>query len=126
VLLTQAALECRKIYFRQTIVLLAGAALPWVGEVLYLSPVNPFPGLDLPSIGFAAMGSVVLLGMTRFALFDIVPVARTVLVERMSDGVIVLDSADRVVDTNPAAQRLLQASGGSPISRPGAEVFVPL
>jgi hypothetical protein len=109
----------------QTVVFLAGGALPWIGEVLYVSGGGPFPGLDLPSIGFAAMGALVLLGMSRFALFDIVPVARTVIVERMSDGIIVLDARERIVDINPAAQGLLGTTAGS-ISRLEGEVFAAL
>jgi PAS domain S-box-containing protein len=124
-ILVHAALQCRKIYVRQTLVFLAGAAFPWIGEVLYVSRGNPFPGLDLPSIGFAVMGVLVLLGMSQFSLFDIVPVARTVLVERMSDGIIVLDAKERIVDINPAARELLGATIGA-IGRPGDEVFTAL
>lgn len=123
--LAQAAFQCRKLYVGQAIVLLTGIALPWIGEALYLSGVTPFPGLDLATIGFAGTGVLVLIGISRFALFDIVPVARTALVERMEDGVIVLDSLDRVVDINPAAQKLLRIAPGA-ISRPGGDVVAAL
>ena len=105
--LMHAAFQCKRLYLGQMLVLLAGAVFPWIGVVLYVSRANPFPGLDLPTIGFAGMGVLVLVGISRFALFDIVPVARTALVERMEDGVIVLDSHDRVVDINPAALKYL-------------------
>jgi hypothetical protein len=107
ILVVHAALQCRKSYFRQTIILVAGMVLPWAGEALYLSPTSPFPGLDLPTIGFAVMGALVLLGMSRFSLFDIIPVARTTLFERMSDGVVALDAHQRLVDMNRAAEALL-------------------
>ena len=123
--LTQAAFQCRKLYLGQTLVLICGTALPWIGEALYVSGANPFPGLDLPTIGLAGMGVLVLVGISRFALFDIVPVARTALIERMEDGVIVLDAHDRVVDINPAAQRLLRIAPGA-ISRPASDVFAAL
>jgi PAS domain-containing protein len=123
--LTQAAFQCRRLYVGQTVVLIAGIALPWIGEALYLSGASPFPGLDMATIGFAGMGVLVLVGISRFALFDIIPVARTALVERMEDGVVVLDTRDRVVDINPAAQRLLRISPGA-ISRSGGDVFAAL
>jgi N-terminal 7TM region of histidine kinase len=123
--LMQAAFQCRKLYLGQMLVLITGVALPWIGVVLYLSRANPFPGLDLPTIGFAGMGLLVLIGVSRFALFDVVPVARTALVERMEDGVIVLDSHDRVVDINPAAQGLLHIPRDA-ISRPGVDVLAAL
>jgi PAS domain-containing protein len=122
ILLVQAAFQYRKIYIWQSAVFLAGVGLPWIGEILYLTRITSFPGLDLPTIGFAAMGVLVLFGMSRFALFDLVPVARTILVERMSEGVIVLDSTDRVVDMNPAAQALLGIETDA-VGRPGREMF---
>ncbi len=45
--------------------------------------------------------------MYRYRLLDIAPIARNVVIEGMSDAVIVLDTHDRVVDTNPAAIQLL-------------------
>jgi PAS domain-containing protein len=122
ILLVQAAFQYHTIYIWQSAVFLAGIALPWIGEMLYLTRMTPFPGLDLPTIGFAAMGAIVLLGMSRFALFDLVPVARTILVERMSEGVIVLDARDRVVDINPAALALLGIETDA-MGRPGGAVF---
>ncbi len=106
-LLMQSALGCERFFLRQVLIFLTGAAMPWIGAVIYLSPRNPFPGLDFPSIGFACAGGILLLGMSKFRLFDIVPVARRDLVEQMREGLIVLDSANRVVDINPAAGRIL-------------------
>jgi hypothetical protein len=124
-MLFRPAIQGRRIFVGQTIVFLAGAALPWIGEALYLSRANPFPGLDFATVGFAVMGALLLVGMSRFSLFTIVPVARGVLVERMSEGLIVLDPLDKVVDINPAAHGLLRVHG-SVIGRPGEEAFTPL
>ena len=44
-------------------------------------------------------------------LFDLVPVARNALIERMSDALLVTDSHNRVVDANPAARKLLADQG---------------
>jgi PAS domain-containing protein len=124
-ILVRAAVSVLRLYLRQTIILVAGVAAPWIGEALSLMPFNPFPGLDLPPIGFAFTGVFLLLGMSRFALFDIVPVARSLLIERMGDGLVVVDARGRVVDINPAA---LEALGvrGDVIGRPAAEALRPL
>ena len=123
--LVSSAHQGSKIYLRQTVVFVTGAALPWVGEALYIWRGNPFPGLDLSSIGFAAMGVLVLLGMSRFMLFDIVPVARTFIVDKVSEGIIVLDSKNRIVEINPAAQRMLGADSAA-IGTHGNNVFAAL
>ena len=102
----RAVLRAQRLYIWQTVILLAGLAMPWIGTAIYLLPVNPFPGLDLPSIGFAATGLLLLLGMSRFRLLDVVPVARDMVVEKMTDGLVVLDARERIVDVNPAARAL--------------------
>lgn len=49
-------------------------------------------------------------GLLRYRLFDIVPVARDKVMEVIGDGVVVLDTQDRVVDVNAAAREILRTS----------------
>lgn len=98
--------QAGRVYRLQTIILLAALASPWAGEVVSDLPVPPFPGLDTPAVGCAIAGIIIILGLLRYRLLDIVPVARRLLVERMADGLLVLDEKDRLVDANPAAQKL--------------------
>jgi diguanylate cyclase (GGDEF)-like protein/PAS domain S-box-containing protein len=44
----------------------------------------------------------------RFALFDVVPVARDMVIEQMSDAILVLDDERTVIDLNPAAEQLIE------------------
>ncbi|HET6452575.1 MAG TPA: PAS domain S-box protein, partial [Spirochaetia bacterium] len=93
-------------------------AAPWVGEIISDVPFNPFPGLDTPAVGCAVAGVILILGLLRYRLLDVIPVARRLLVERMADGLIVLDEHDRILEANPAACRdlgLAPAQPGQPI-----------
>ncbi len=45
------------------------------------------------------------VGIYRYRLFGLVPVARDMVVDSMDDGVIVLDAQRRLVDLNAAAER---------------------
>jgi PAS domain S-box-containing protein len=63
-------------------------------------------------------------GMAQFRLFDIVPVAHYAVIRSMSDGLIVLDPWNRVVDINPAAQRIIgQKRGGAMELEPARVLF---
>ena len=62
-------------------------------------------------------------GLFRFGLFDVVPVARNRVVEGMDDGVIVVDTHGRVVDLNPAAQRILGYLAFQAAGREAARAF---
>jgi len=105
-IITWSAMRARGLYARQTLMLLGGVALPWAAVILYLTPANPFPGLELAPIGFAGTGLLLLAALRRFRFLDVIPVARDQLVEMMGDGLVVLDGGGRVVFVNPAAQRL--------------------
>jgi PAS domain S-box-containing protein len=60
----------------------------------------------------------------RGTLFNVIPIARTMIIESMDDAVIVLDGDSRVVDVNPAAASLLRQPAARMLGRPAGEVFV--
>jgi PAS domain S-box-containing protein len=103
-------------------IVLAATLLPWVGMVVYLTPLNPWPGLDMPVMAFALTGALLIWGISTRRLFSLVPVVRDLLVEQMADGLIVLDAQDRVQDANPTALRILGARD-KVIGRPAAEAL---
>ncbi len=66
---------------------------------------------DVSPIIFSASGIIIALGIFRYRLFDLVPIARNKVIEAMKNFVIVIDATDVVVDLNPAAAELLNAGG---------------
>ncbi|PKO12312.1 MAG: hypothetical protein CVU39_25035 [Chloroflexi bacterium HGW-Chloroflexi-10] len=105
-LLIQAFRNATNLVRKQVGVMVAGMLLPWIGNVIGLTHISPFPELDLTPILFIGSGVMFAQGLFHYRLLDIVPIARHKLVESMSDGVIVLDTQHRIVDINPAAQRI--------------------
>jgi two-component system NtrC family sensor kinase len=107
VVLVAALARLPALYRRQGVALLTGLALPWLGNALYLSGTGLTGGVDPTPLAFALTGVVYAGGVFGRRLFDLVPVARHALIESMSDGVLVLDDAGRVLDVNPSAWALL-------------------
>jgi hypothetical protein len=70
--------------------IIVGALVPWAGNLLYL--LDAFPGFDFTPVAFAASGILFTLGIYRYRLFGLVPVAREMVVDSMDDGVLVLDA----------------------------------
>jgi PAS domain S-box-containing protein len=122
-LLVRSALRSAPVYRRQSVALLVGAATPWIGNAVYQTGLSPVPGLDLTPFAFAISGLVLVVSIFKLRLFDIVPMARDALVESMSDGVIVLDEQDRVVDLNPAAADFLDLSAAAVVGRDAMACF---
>jgi signal transduction histidine kinase len=118
VLLLRRQVRERDLYRRQTAVLFVATAIPWVANVVYLSGRNPLPGLDWTSLAFVLTGALLAYAIFALHLLDIVPVAHTALIERMSDALLVTNAENRIVDANPAARRLLTPRGeliGKPV-----------
>ena len=108
-------------YRRQTVLIIVGAIVPWIANLLYLSRALPVGGLDLTPVAFAGSGACLTLGIYRYRLFGLVPVARDMVVDSMDDGVIVLDAQRRLVDLNAAAERYTGCTAVS-LGRPIDEV----
>ncbi len=125
ILLLRTVLFSVHLQRRQGSVILIGTLLPWIGNFLYLSGLNPFPYLDLTPFGYSLSGLVMAWGLFRFRLFEIIPVAREVVIESMSEGVLVLDAESRIVDLNPAARRLIGRSASDAVGRPADHVLPP-
>lgn len=98
------------VYQRQTAMIIIGALIPWFVNLLYLIGYRPFAYLDLTPFAFLATGFVIAYGLMRFRLFELVPIAREKVIERMTDGVMVLDTLDRIVDLNPTMRRMLEGT----------------
>ena len=92
-------------YRGQSAVLLVAVTLPWAGNLLYLAGWSPSPGLDPTSVVFLLSGLAFAFGRTRYHIFDLVPVARDVLIEAMRDAVIVIDVRRRLVTLNDLQAR---------------------
>jgi len=123
ILLIRAFIPRRHPYCGQATAVLAGAFVPWIGNVLCLSGLSPFPNLDLTPFAFAATCLAMGWGLYIFGLLDIVPIARSAVFENMSDPVIVLDAQDRVVDLNLAAQGIIGQTSSEAIGQRASKVL---
>ncbi len=92
-------------YQGQLVSLVVGVSLPIVGNLVYVTGV--FQVIDLAPFGFTLSALIMSWGIFSQSLFDLVPVARSLAVEQMNEGVIVLDNKRRLLDINSAAGNML-------------------
>ncbi|MCX6285590.1 MAG: ATP-binding protein [Bacteroidetes bacterium] len=107
VILVNSLIQYRYTFRYQMIAVVIAALLPWIGNILYLLDLNPLPGLDLTRIAFSGSGIILLYAIAKLRFLDLSPRARALLLETMSDGMLVLDAAKRIVDINPSARSIL-------------------
>lgn len=107
----------------QAAALLLGALLPWGLDILGLMKFTFIPGVDLTPIAFTITSICFTVGLSYYRLLDIVPIARDTLIENMTDGVLVLDLQNRIVDINRTAMAMLDRSGQTVIGKPAEQVL---
>ncbi len=121
--LVQMLIRGHRLYRWQTSALLLGSFVPWLGNMLDVSGLNPLPYLELTPFCFPLTSLTVALSLLYLRMGDIVPVAREIIIEDMSDSIIVLDSENHVVDINPSARRLIGDTTSKVIGQSIEEVW---
>ena len=94
---------------KQTSVLIIGFLLPIFFNVLDIFHINPLKPYGATSILFTVTGLILVWGLFRQRLLDITPIALDKVLQNIGDGVIVLDTQNRIVDVNPAACSLFNS-----------------
>jgi PAS domain S-box-containing protein len=122
-LFAQAFRSAPRLYRRQFVAILITILAPLAANALTLSGLSPFPNLDLTPFGFTLSGLVMVAGFVGFGILDIVPAARDAVIQNMDDAVLILDGMERLVDLNPAAERLLGQPAEQAVGRRLAELL---
>jgi PAS domain S-box-containing protein len=96
-------------YYRSQVgTLMIATMIPLVGNLMYVTGLNPLPGFDWTPVLFIFTGLVITFGVMKYRMFDLVPFARNKLIDTMSDGVIVINSEGFVEDYNPAVTKIFK------------------
>jgi len=105
ILLVRNMFTAPRFFRNQLFFMLAGSCLPWLNYFLYLLGI-PSSGID--SIPFSVSLSAVCFGIAIFGykILDVIPIARGLVFEKISDAVIVLDNENLIVDYNRAAAKV--------------------
>lgn len=109
-LLIKMLISATDTYNRQLWVVLLGLFCPFFAYISYLLDLVPFD-LDPIPLSFVGTGIFVYLGLFKFKLFNIVPIAYQTLFENIGNGVLVSDSNGQIISCNQAAITLLGLLG---------------
>ncbi len=89
---------------QQALIIMMAAFIPAVSNFIFNLGLLPFADVDITPISFLLTGLLFYYALFFFALLDVIPIARDLLVEEMQDYVIVLDNNLRVLDMNKSAR----------------------
>ncbi len=112
-------------YSTQAAILLLATVAPVVGNVLHLLRINAFGYVNLTSISLMVTGLTYAWGISRYRMFDLVPVVHQTILQHMRSGVVVVDRRGRILEINPAACAIFATTRQQAIGAPLAEIFAP-
>jgi diguanylate cyclase (GGDEF)-like protein/PAS domain S-box-containing protein len=124
VILIQAYYKSPPFFRRQAAIIATAAAIP-----VAVSIITDFIGWDIvPNFDeptFSLLFTVLIMAWAIFGLkvLDIVPIAHSLVIQNMQDGVMVVDMQDRIVYLNPAMNKVLGSSEAKTLGAPVKQVL---
>ncbi|MDP4094479.1 MAG: histidine kinase N-terminal 7TM domain-containing protein [Bacillota bacterium] len=102
-ILLKKLLSQPKIYKTQSTLMILATFAPFIGNIVFVFGFSPIDGFDPTVFSFIFTGLLFFIGMFRYKLFDLVPIAREAVIESMNDLIVILDPKHRIIDINKAA-----------------------
>lgn len=116
--------------------------VPWqpalVGVLVFLLPVTivslkvgriyPPGGKGIavtPAVNAVALG-ILALAITRYRIFELLPVGRDHAVEVMEDGYVLVSPDETILDANPVARQLLTDGSGMSVTQKSIHEVIPV
>jgi PAS domain S-box-containing protein len=117
------AIRSFRLYREQAVALLLAGLLGIGSNLLYTFQLTPGLKANPTPLGISLACVALAWAAFRYRLLRLVPVARSVLIDSMSDGMLVLDDHDRIVDANPALCHLIGCDPARVVGRQVEEVL---
>jgi PAS domain-containing protein len=103
--------------------ILCGQLMVRAALTLGLIQIEPIKAISLGILALSFNASMYAIALFGFRLFDPIPAARKTVIERMADGMLVLDTDQCIVDVNPAAQALFNFPRKKVIGREACQML---
>lgn len=91
---------------KQIILLIIAWVIPWVSDIIYMLKLVPFE-LDLCPLAFTIAGIISSYAILHYRLIKLTPIAIEKVFSNMSEGVIILDNQNNVVNFNHSARKII-------------------
>jgi PAS domain S-box-containing protein len=95
------------LYRGQMMAILIAVFTPFFVNLAYAVRQVSFIVIDPTPLAFIISGLAIIVGMMRYQLLDITPMAQEQVVANMRDGMIVLDVQGRIISINAPAERFM-------------------
>jgi len=112
-----------KFYRKQLIVLLIGFLIPFLVDMMFVFNISFIKKYNLASVSFVLSNFFIAWSLFGFQFFKLVPIARNLIIEKISDLIFVTNQKDIIVELNPATELFFNFSKKQLIGKSFFEVF---
>lgn len=106
-ILLESMLSTRMLFRLHYMLMLLSTVLPFGVNFLYLQGLTPYSALDPTTSILSVTGCMVAISIFKYRMLALIPMARGQIIESLQDGILVLDTENRIIDYNPVAGTLL-------------------
>ena len=103
VLIVGSIFTSHEYFNRQRVAVALALILPWAVNAIYVFKLSATP-IDFTPLAIVISASIMVVGVLRYGLGDLLPVAREKIFAETREGVMLFDDRLRLVDANPAAR----------------------
>jgi PAS domain S-box-containing protein len=103
----QLFVRSRGLYGWQVVAVVLAALLSVSGTVMDFLGLSPLPPFSATAIGLAVGCITVAFFLPTLQRRDLLFISRRRIIDSISDGIVVVDADNRIVDMNPAAEQLI-------------------
>lgn len=100
-------LSSRKLYRDRALNAMVSIIIPLFASVIYALQITP-NNLDLLPFVYAPIGLLWIAGFIKYGIFDLIPITYKQIFEHITEGVIVLDQYDQVINFNMTAYQVFK------------------
>jgi PAS domain S-box-containing protein len=122
-LLIVSLIRNQKVTLTQAIILGLGIIVPWFGFFTFIFRISPIGNFDPSPYAFTLSASLMAFGLNFNRSINIVTTARRSVVDRMVEGLVVLDGHNLILDINSAALKIFRINAANTIGQPAETVF---
>lgn len=106
-LLISNAKNAAPLFKSHTFLLVISTAIPLMFHISDLIGWKTLGPIKVTPFVFTISFFTTGLGLAKFNLFDVVPIAKDQLIAAMTDGLMVIDPKDQIIEINPAMSKIL-------------------
>ncbi|MDD5016747.1 MAG: EAL domain-containing protein [Eubacteriales bacterium] len=117
------SVKTTKFFSAQAIVLFCCAIVPITANIMYFLKSTPYIYLDFTPVAFLFSAALMTYLVTGMKLLDLQPLARDMIIENTTDGTILLDNCNIVLDLNPMAEKIFSVQKSRALGKNINEFF---